>query len=63
MGWATWTRWSRSIRSSVACSSNTLPVALVEVQDVSHAVVYLASDESRYVTGTQFKVDAGTTNR
>lgn len=42
---------------------NTLPVALVDAQDVSNAVLYLASDESRYVTGTQFKVDAGTTNR
>lgn len=42
---------------------NTLPVAVIEALDVSHAVVYLASDESRYVTGTQFKVDAGTTNR
>lgn len=27
--------------------------------DVSHAVTYLASDESRYVTGTQVRVDAG----
>lgn len=43
--------------------ANTLPVPLVEAYDVSNAVVYLASDESRYVTGTQFKVDAGTTNR
>ncbi|WFR71352.1 SDR family oxidoreductase [Prescottella defluvii] len=27
--------------------------------DISHAVVYLASDESRFVTGQQLRVDAG----
>jgi SDR family mycofactocin-dependent oxidoreductase len=36
-----------------------MPVPWIEPQDVSHAVVYLASDESRYVTGVQLKVDAG----
>ena len=28
-------------------------------EDISHAVVYLASDESRFVTGMQLRVDAG----
>jgi SDR family mycofactocin-dependent oxidoreductase len=36
-----------------------MPVPYVEPIDVSHAVTYLASDESRFVTGLQFKVDAG----
>ncbi len=36
-----------------------MPVAWVEPEDVSHLVVYLASDESRYVTGQQLFVDAG----
>ena len=27
--------------------------------DISNAVCFLASDESRFVTGLQFKVDAG----
>ena len=31
--------------------------------DVSNAVVYLASDEARYVTGLQMKVDAGLVGR
>jgi SDR family mycofactocin-dependent oxidoreductase len=36
-----------------------MPVPWVEPEDVSHLVVYLASDESRYVTGQQLFVDAG----
>jgi SDR family mycofactocin-dependent oxidoreductase len=37
----------------------SMPVPYVEPQDVSHAVCYLASDESRYVTGVRLNVDAG----
>jgi SDR family mycofactocin-dependent oxidoreductase len=36
-----------------------MPIPYVEPQDVSNAVCFLASDESRYVTGLQFTVDAG----
>ncbi|BBX00943.1 3-ketoacyl-ACP reductase [Mycolicibacterium moriokaense] len=36
-----------------------MPIPYVETEDISHAVVYLASDESRYVTGQQLFVDAG----
>jgi SDR family mycofactocin-dependent oxidoreductase len=36
-----------------------MPTPYVEASDVSNAVCFLASDESRYVTGLQFKVDAG----
>ena len=43
--------------------SNALPVQLVEARDVSEAVLYLASDESRYVTGLELTVDAGATIR
>lgn len=42
---------------------NALPVQAVDPIDISHAVVYLASDEARYVTGTAIPVDAGVTNR
>ena len=38
---------------------NTLPVGMVDPVDISNAVVYLASDESRYVTGLELKIDAG----
>src|SRR5271167_1237131 len=36
-----------------------MPIPYIEPADVSHAVVFLASDESRYVTGLQMTVDAG----
>jgi NAD(P)-dependent dehydrogenase (short-subunit alcohol dehydrogenase family) len=36
-----------------------MPVPYIESQDVSNAVVFLASDDSRYITGTQLRVDAG----
>jgi SDR family mycofactocin-dependent oxidoreductase len=40
---------------------NAMPTPAVEPVDVSNAVLFLISDESRYVTGLQFKVDAGVT--
>ena len=42
---------------------NTLDVQAVDARDISDAVLYLASDESRYVTGLEFRVDAGNTVR
>jgi SDR family mycofactocin-dependent oxidoreductase len=38
---------------------NALPIPWVEAVDVSNAVLYLASEESRYVTGTTMVIDAG----
>lgn len=40
-----------------------LPVPWVEPVDISNAVVFLASDEARYITGTQLVVDAGLTQK
>jgi NAD(P)-dependent dehydrogenase (short-subunit alcohol dehydrogenase family) len=42
---------------------NSLPVELVEPEDISNAVLFLASDEARYVTGLTMTVDAGATAR
>ena len=36
-----------------------MPIPYVETVDISNAVLFLASDESRYITGTQLRVDAG----
>lgn len=36
-----------------------MPIPFVEAEDVSNVVCFLASDESRYLTGGQFKVDGG----
>ncbi|GAA3521134.1 mycofactocin-coupled SDR family oxidoreductase [Aeromicrobium panaciterrae] len=40
-----------------------LPVAWVETVDVANAVLFLASDEARYITGISLPVDAGNLNR
>jgi (+)-trans-carveol dehydrogenase len=40
-------------------SHNNIPVPWVEEADVSNAVLFLASDESRYITGVTLPVDAG----
>ena len=44
-------------------AGNLLPVAWVEPADVANAVVFLASDKSRFVTGSQFVLDAGLLSR
>ena len=38
---------------------NALPIPWVEPADISNAVLFLASDEARYITGVPLPVDAG----
>lgn len=38
---------------------HTLPIPWVESEDISNAVLFLASDESRYITGATMLIDAG----
>ena len=42
---------------------NPMPVGLIDVADVTNAVLYLVSDEGRYITGTTLSVDAGFANK
>ncbi|HET9326686.1 MAG TPA: mycofactocin-coupled SDR family oxidoreductase [Candidatus Eisenbacteria bacterium] len=44
-------------------AGNLLPVPWIEPEDVAKAVVFLASDDARYVTGSQFVLDAGLLTR
>jgi (+)-trans-carveol dehydrogenase len=44
-------------------SQNALPIPWVEPVDISNAVLWLASDEARYVTGIALPVDAGCTQK
>lgn len=43
--------------------ANALPVDLVQPVDISNAILWLVSDEARYVTGIMVPVDAGFTNK
>ena len=43
----------------VSQSMHVLPVPWVEPVDVSRAVVFLASDDARYITGVPLPIDAG----
>ncbi|WP_448641557.1 mycofactocin-coupled SDR family oxidoreductase [Geodermatophilus sp. URMC 63] len=38
---------------------NAMPVPWVEAADISNAILWLVSDDARYVTGVQLPVDAG----
>jgi len=43
----------------VAKMMHVLPTGWVEPEDVSNAVLFLASDEARYITGVTLPIDAG----
>jgi (+)-trans-carveol dehydrogenase len=53
-------RTRESLRERYAALS-VLPIPWVDPVDISNAVLFLASDEARYVTGLELKVDAGET--
>lgn len=44
-------------------AGNLLPVPWIEPEDVAEAVLFLASDRARFVTGTQLVIDAGLLTR
>ena len=50
---------TRESFARVSQAMNALPIPWVEAVDVSNAVLFLASDEGRYITGVPLPVDAG----
>jgi SDR family mycofactocin-dependent oxidoreductase len=50
---------TRESATPVFQTVNSLPVPWVEPVDISNAVLFLASDEARYITGVTLPVDAG----
>jgi (+)-trans-carveol dehydrogenase len=49
--------------AKVAETIQALPIPWIEPRDVSNAVLFLASDEARYITGVALPVDAGATQK
>ena len=45
--------------ADAAVQMNALPIPWVEAVDISNALLFLASDEARYITGVALPVDAG----
>ncbi|MFC5333749.1 mycofactocin-coupled SDR family oxidoreductase [Mycobacterium branderi] len=50
---------SRADAEPVFGVQQAMRIPFVEPEDISNAVLWLASDEARYVTGVQLRVDAG----
>ncbi len=50
---------TRESFAPVSQSLNALPVPWVEAVDISNALLFLVSDEARYITGVALPVDAG----
>jgi (+)-trans-carveol dehydrogenase len=49
----------RQDMADTSTALNAMPVPWVEPVDISNAVLFLASDEARYITGVTLPVDAG----
>jgi NAD(P)-dependent dehydrogenase (short-subunit alcohol dehydrogenase family) len=50
---------TRADAEPVFSVQQAMKIPFVEPEDISNAVLWLASDEARYVTGMQLRVDAG----
>jgi (+)-trans-carveol dehydrogenase len=50
---------TREQAAEVFATLNPFPVPWVEAVDVTNAVLFLVSDEGRYITGLELKIDAG----
>jgi (+)-trans-carveol dehydrogenase len=50
---------TRDEAGEIFLSLNALPIRWVDPVDISNAVLFLVSDDARYITGVQLPVDAG----
>jgi (+)-trans-carveol dehydrogenase len=50
---------SRDEATEVFSTLNPMPTPWIDANDVSNAVLFLVSDEARYITGLEMKIDAG----
>ncbi|MDR1939508.1 MAG: mycofactocin-coupled SDR family oxidoreductase [Clostridiales bacterium] len=48
---------------AVRSAGNLIPVPWIEPEDVADSVLFLASDKAKYVTGSQYVLDAGLLTR
>jgi SDR family mycofactocin-dependent oxidoreductase len=55
------TRWRAETGPVQGSLRNLLPVEMVEPRDISRAVLFLVSDDARFITGAALPVDAGFT--
>jgi SDR family mycofactocin-dependent oxidoreductase len=53
--------WLQENPEAAAMVSNAMPVPLIQSEDVTNAILFLVSEEGRYVTGVTLPVDAGFT--
>jgi NAD(P)-dependent dehydrogenase (short-subunit alcohol dehydrogenase family) len=56
-------RWVEENPEIANDMQNILPVPLIEPLDISNAILFLCSEQGRYVTGHTMVVDAGFTTR
>ena len=45
--------------NAISGMQNALPVEMLDPEDVANAVAFLVSDEAKFITGTQWPLDAG----
>ena len=55
--------WDRTSNGQGRLHLNALPIPWVETRDISNAVLFLAPDEARYITGVTLPIDAGSVTK
>jgi NAD(P)-dependent dehydrogenase (short-subunit alcohol dehydrogenase family) len=54
---------SREEFEAALTQAHILPIPMVEARDISNALLWLSSDEARYVTGVSLPIDGGATEK